>query len=132
MKNHIALSAALFLLVAFGLFGGIRLSYINILGTNSCPHLGPIALCYIVAIGYLSMFLGLCISKFKLRKVLFWAGWTFVFLIALIGTGLELAVTTVCPKGFFSIPLCYLSLALCIATGLLFKGNNARSCLSKG
>ena len=132
MKTHTVLSIVLFILVLFGLLGGLRISYINFIGTNSCPHLGPIALCYVVTLGYLSMLLGLCISKLWFSQVVFWAGWTFVFLIALVGTGFELTITKVCPQGFRSIPLCFLSLALSIIIGLLFKGNSTKSDYSKG
>ena len=132
MKTHTVLSIVLFIFVMFGLLGGLRISYINFVGANSCPHFGPIALCYVVTLGYLSMFFGLCISKLWFSPVLFWTGWTFVFLIALVGTGFELVITNVCPQGFRNIPLCFLSLALSTITGLLFKVNSTKSDYSKG
>lgn len=131
MKNHIILSTLLFILMMVGFFGGIRLSYINFLGISSCPHLGSVALCYIVTLGYFTMFVGLLIPTFNLRKSLFWAGWSIVFLIALVGTGFELAVGTVCPQGFRNIPLCYLSLALCTIIGILYKGRSTGTAHSK-
>lgn len=41
-------------------------------------------------------------------------------------------MTAAWPGGFLNIPLCYLSLALCKATGLLFKCNSAGSWHEKG
>jgi L-asparagine transporter-like permease len=42
------------------------------------------------------------------------AAWVVTFLIALLGSGLELSQGGVCPTTSFLLPLCYVSLAMCL------------------
>jgi hypothetical protein len=51
----------------------------------------------------------------KFEKYLFYPAWTLVFIIAVAGTGFEVAVGNACPKSSSGVPMCYFSLALCVA-----------------
>ena len=114
-------SSALWFLVAIGLFGVLRVSYLEITGAESCPNFEGIPICYLVSIGYGLMFLALLISKIEDWKALFLGGWNITFVIALLGTSIEIINGHTCPRGFGEIPLCYLSLAFCLLIFGLFK-----------
>ena len=85
-------------------------------GQQSCPALGPLPACYVVAVCYTAMAVAAIVRPRKL-KTLFLTGWAPVFLLALIGSALEIAGNQTCPKAAAGIPLCFYSLAL--ATFLL-------------
>ncbi|GBF30011.1 hypothetical protein MnTg03_01588 [bacterium MnTg03] len=46
---------------------------------------------------------------------MFLAAWGITVLIALLGSGFELSQGGVCPTTSFLLPLCYVSLAMCLA-----------------
>ena len=91
------------------------MSYTTITGTAPCPDLVDIPICYLVGIGYTSMLAAQFASPGKLKNRLFYPAWALVFLIAVLGTGSEIAVGNVCPRSSSGGPLCYFSLALCVA-----------------
>ena len=117
--HHIS-RAILWLLIIAGLWGALRVSYTTLTGTAPCPDLAGLPICYLVAIGYLAMLAAQVLSPGKLKSRLFYPGWALVFLIAVLGTGSELAIGDVCPRSGSGMPLCYFSLALCLAIMLFY------------
>ena len=91
------------------------MSYTTITGTAPCPDLADIPICYLVGIGYTSMLAAQFASPGKLKNRLFYPAWALVFLIAVLGTGSEIAVGNVCPRSSGGVPLCYVSIVLCVA-----------------
>ena len=105
---------ALLLLIGIGFWGGLSVSYANLTGEQACPHLAGLAICYVVAIAYGSMLTSLFLRQPALHYAMFLAAWVVTFLIALLGSGLELSQGGVCPTTSFLLPLCYVSLAMCL------------------
>ncbi len=116
----------LWLLIGFGFLGGLNVSYANFTGEHLCPHIAGLVICYVVTIAYGLMFVSLFIQKAVLRSSLFLPAWSITFLIALFGTSLELTKGDVCPKTANLIPLCFVSLVLCLITISLFMLGQAR------
>ncbi len=113
--------AALWLLLAIGLYGALSVSYTTITGTAPCPDLKGLPICFVVAAGYLAMIVsqtGLC--KRNSNKM-FLAGWLVVFLIAVLGTLLEIIKGDSCPTSDSGFPLCYLSLAVSVLVFVLYR-----------
>jgi hypothetical protein len=114
MRTKLAMTVLL-PLIGIGFWGGLSVSYANLTGAQACPHLAGIAICYVVAIAYGSMLASLLLRRSVLHYTMFSAAWGITFLIALFGSGLELSQGSVCPVTSFQLPLCYISLALCLA-----------------
>ena len=116
-----ALYLSLMILVIFGLWGALKVSFDTLTARAPCPDVGGVPICYLVTVGYLSIFLSLFVSTSKRASNLFYLGWGLVLIIALIGVITEIALGGICPVNEQSIPLCYLSLALCLLiAGLYF------------
>ncbi|NQU64457.1 MAG: hypothetical protein HQ517_09275 [SAR324 cluster bacterium] len=106
--------ATLSILLALGLFSALRLSYITFTGGTACPNVEGIYICYIVLISYTAM----VPAQFGTRRwtrPLFFMGWAVTFMIASAGTILEFINGETCPKSSGGLPMCYVSLGLCIA-----------------
>lgn len=123
MLNKIE-TTVLWVLIGFGFLAGINVSYVNFNGQQACPNMAGIAICYIVTIAYGLMFVSLFVQKEMLRSILFFSAWCIALLIALSGTGLELIKGGICPKTEGMLPLCYVSLAMCLVIVILFIRNN--------
>lgn len=82
--------------------------------------LGPVPACMIVFFGYLSILTASVFIKNSKSKHLFYLGWIPVFLLALIGVGLELTQGHICPPGAGGIPQCFYSFAMASITWALF------------
>ena len=106
--------AVLVLLIGSGFWGSLSVSYVNFTGEQACPDLAGLAICYVVAIAYGSMLASLFL-RHRLHYTIFPGAWGITFLIALLGSGRELAQGDVCPVSALQLPLCYVSLALCLA-----------------
>jgi hypothetical protein len=119
MRYKIA-TTLLCLLIGFGFLGGLNVSYANFTGDHLCPHIAGLVICYVVTIAYGLMFVSLFIQKAVLRVSLFLPAWGITFLIALTGTSLELTKGDVCPKTTGLIPLCFVSLAMCLLIIVLY------------
>ena len=110
----------LWLLILAGLWSGIRVSYTTLTGSAPCPDAAGVPICYAVTLGYLGM-LGAQLPMPAQRSLwLFSPAWALVALIALVGTGAELIAGDVCPKNSSGTPLCFFSLAFCVAIVVLF------------
>jgi hypothetical protein len=114
MRSKLAMTVLLPLL-GIGFWGALSVSYTNLTGAQNCPHLAGIAICYVVAIAYGSMLVSLLLKRSAHHYTIFSVAWGITFLIALSGSGLELSQGGVCPITSFQLPLCYVSLALCLA-----------------
>lgn len=97
-----------------GLVGVIPVSYSQAVGSSMCPHLGPLPICHVVTLAYLTMFISVLNIKFW-RPPVFLMAWMPVFGLALAGTSLELVGYDVCPKTAGGWPKCYFSLLLACA-----------------
>lgn len=113
---HICVRIVIGLVCLVGLIGVLPVSYAELRGALSCPHLGPVPACHLVSIAYLAVGMTV-ISRLTWRPAVFITGWLVIFVLAAIGTGLELTGAGTCPKTQSGIPKCYFSLGL---AGLLF------------
>lgn len=114
---------ALYLLVAFGVWSGGRMSYLHFQSGESCPILKVVPACYIAFAGYLLMAISLLVVVAKPGchlTAMFWTGLFVAGGLALIGTVFELVKGDVCPKAFGWLPMCYVSLAFSILIGVLY------------
>ena len=112
---HNASRIILWLLIIVGLWGALRVSYSTVTGTAPCPDVVDIPICYLVGIGYVSMLAAQFAPPGKMEKSLFYPAWALVFIFAVTGTGFEVAIGNACPRSGSGVPLCYFSLALCLA-----------------
>lgn len=109
----------IFTLAAIGLSGVAPIAYQQLSGVSACPALGPAPACYVVLVGYGFI----AVSAFfrsRVQAILFLAGWGPLFLLALVGSSLELVVGEVCPGSSAGIPACFLSLALAAALAVIY------------
>ena len=112
---------ALLSILGIGFWGGLSVSYANFTAQQACPHLAGLTICYIVTIAYGLMLITLFMKRSRLHTILFFAAWIVTFLIALSGSALEIIHGAVCPTTSFMLPLCYLSLAMCLAIAALYS-----------
>ena len=114
-------TVALLAILGIGLWGGLSVSYANFNAQQACPHLAGLAICYIVTIAYGLMLITLFMKRSRLHSILFSTAWGITFLIALSGSILEISRGAVCPTTSFMLPLCYVSLAMCLAIATLYS-----------
>ncbi len=107
-------------LLAFGLYGALKVSYSTWTGDSPCPTVAGVYICYVVLTGYLMMVVTQFLTSFK--AVIFYLGWIIVFGIALLGTSLEISQGNTCPKSSSGLPLCYVSLLFSAVIGISFWG----------
>jgi di/tricarboxylate transporter len=122
-RRSMMIRLVLFGLVAFGVWNGGRLSYLHYHSGEACPILKVVPACYIAFSGYLMMAISLMATSVKIKldvTALFWVGLLVAGGLALIGTGFELVKGDVCPKAFGWLPMCYVSLAFSVLTGVLY------------
>jgi len=115
---------ALLLLALFGAIAGINLSISHLNTGETCPVLGPLPACYLVAIGYSLVALSAVSARAKWSRNLFFLGWTPVAVLAGFGVILELAGRDTCPTGAGNIPQCFYSFLMamiCLVLFLLFQ-----------
>jgi hypothetical protein len=112
--------AALWLVLAFGLLSGLRLSYLTLTSGPACPNVGPVYICHIISLSYFTMCLAQ-FGNFQWNKTLFYTGWVVTFVIAALATVLELINGDTCPRTADGLPMCYISLALCLAIIVLYR-----------
>ena len=108
--------AILFALTIVGFVYGFKLSYHTWTKISPCPSLGIVPACYLVTIGYFLMSLSLVSSK-----VNFYIGWVLVFVLALVGSTLEVFVHNICPSLGNGFPMCYISLSISILLLLFYR-----------
>lgn len=117
----VAFRGFLVVLIVIGLWSSLRLSFLTVTGKAPCPGVLGVPICYLAAIGYLSMLASQIPPLVNLKSRLFYPAWALVFFIAVSGTGTELIVGDVCPRTEAGFPMCYISLAFCMAILLLYQ-----------
>jgi len=138
VHNSKVVDIVLYVLLAIGFFGALKVSYENFTG-SPCPHLGVIPICYVVAIAYGLMLVSVIIKHYATMHYSFCIGWGTAFVVALVGSVAEyMAGGGVCPTSggdirsaasSASVPLCYASLALLLVILVLFLfGPYKRAC----
>ena len=123
---------ALIAMILLGLWGAGRLSLEQYRTGEACPILGNfIPACYIAFGGFILIAIGAALSFIPvgadsvssvstLGRYVFWGGVTVAGGLAAMASVMELIKGDVCPVGFGSIPLCYLSLAFCIMIAIAY------------
>ena len=121
MGMTFAVRPLLLVLIAVGLYGAANVSFDTLTGIAPCPRVVGIPACFVVLAGYSCMLLALVLKLTARLKRLFLIGWLPVFLLALIGSILELMNGNTCPKSESGIALCYLSLMFSVAVIALYS-----------
>jgi len=106
-------------LAAFATWSAASISWVHFNAEASCPVLGWIAACYLILISYIAIL----VSAFWQNRTLFFAGWSVIFTLALLGSISELtSMEAVCPRtsGIWAIPQCYLSFGIALLLLPLF------------
>lgn len=103
--------AAIFMLAMVGVAGAAPIAYQQLVGVKSCPALGLLPACYVVLVGYGLIALSPALSE-RRRPWVFLCGWAPLFLLALMGSTLELLVQPTCPRSSVGVPACFLSMFL--------------------
>ena len=136
MQNNKLIDIALWILLAVGFIGGLKISYENFTG-SPCPYLGFIPICYVVTAAYGLMIVAVMIKSYAIKHYAFCVGWGIAFVVALTGSVAEFTGGGgVCPTSGGglrgeggSVPLCYASLAICLIILVLFLiGPYKRAC----
>jgi hypothetical protein len=110
MGMTFAVRLLLLVLIAVGLYGAAKVSFNTLTGISPCPKVFDIPACFVVLTGYSLMLIALVLQPVGRFKGIFLIGWLPVFLLALIGSILQLMNGNTCPKSESGLPLCYLSL----------------------
>ena len=123
---------ALVAMILLGLWGAGKLSFEQYQTGEACPILGNfIPACYIAFGGYILIAIGAALSFAPTGtdsvsafatwgRYLFWGGTAVAGGLAAIATAMELVKGDVCPVGFGSIPMCYISLAFSIVIAVMY------------
>lgn len=114
-------------LSAFGVFEALRISHLHFNTAESCPTLAALPACYVVLVCYSAMaaaWIGRLTSKIpplgRYKTLLFWAGFTPAFLLALVGTTGEIFGFVDCPETPGGLPKCFISLAFVLILAALW------------
>jgi len=94
--------------------GAAQLSYTDWKESNICPKQLGIPACYIVFTFFLAAAIS-HITKAPLGNILFFVFIAFPTFLALKGSITELSGTVICPRTASGIPMCYISLGLCLS-----------------
>lgn len=105
------------LLLAFATYQAADLSLKQWNNPGACPSIGPVPACYVVLVGFLTGLIG---HLAGIRMVFFVGLGVPTALAAFASVG-ELFGFIVCPRTDGGIPMCYLSLSLCIVTWILWS-----------
>jgi ABC-type uncharacterized transport system permease subunit len=139
MNTNRIIFISLLLLVLYGFFGALIISYQNF-QSNACPHLFSIPVCYVVLAAYSSMLISLLVPHKGCKHHFFSIGWGVAFIIALLASIAEFfSAGAVCPTAQAGmrggsnlnvvIPTCYISLGLLVVILVLFiKGPYKKLC----
>lgn len=130
MNTNRVIFVSLLLLVLYGFFGALIISYQNF-QAKACPHLFSIPVCYVVLAAYSLMLMSLVVPHKGCKHHFFSIGWGVAFIIALLASIAEFFLMGgVCPTAQAGmrggsnlsvvIPTCYISLALLVAIFVLF------------
>ena len=114
MKNIYFVLVAL--LLAFATYQAADLSLDQWNNPGACPSIGPVPACYVVLVGFLTGLIG---HLGGIRKT-FLVGLGVPTALAAFASVGEFFGFIACPRTERGIPMCYLSLTLCIVTWVLW------------
>lgn len=100
-------------IVIFAILGAGSLSFDDWTHQNTCPTLIGIPACYIVFSFFLMAGISHFVNTVKSNK-LFFLLMAVPGLLALVGTVTELTGTGICPRNDSGIPMCFISLGICV------------------
>lgn len=103
------------LAIAIGLYGVVKISYTTLSGGEQCPSLMHVPACYIITLAYAVMLLAFFARNKSWSQWLFSTGLLIAFGFAAVGSATELTNGDACPTTASGLPLCYVSLALCLS-----------------
>jgi len=116
----VATRYGLMALAILGSLAGWQLTYTHLNIGETCPMLGPMPACIIVALGYFLVTVSAIFAGSKWSKRLFFIGWLPVAFLAASGVALELLGQDICPAGALGIPQCFYSLLMALICLALF------------
>jgi len=101
-------------ILAFAVWGAANLSHTDWVQKDVCPKVLGIPACYIVVSVFLIASV-MHLANVKVANYLYFAVLMIPLYLALKGTITELSGTVICPRTSGGIPMCYLSLGLCVS-----------------
>ncbi len=114
--NKRLLKLGLNFLLGLATFQSGMLSVDQLQNPGACPSIGPVPACYLVFGSFLAALIG---SLMRYHRA-FYIGLGFPTLLALYASIGELVGFVECPKTDSGIPMCYISLSLCVACWILW------------
>ena len=127
-KHHPFMFFFLTLLLAVAVIAALQLSMKEWRVPGSCPPLGPVPACYLVFLGFACALTGHLAGRYRWGRILFWLGLGFPTLLALFASVGEARGFLECPKTSGGIPMCYLSLGICVISWIVWTlGGRPRS-----
>jgi len=123
----------LIVLALVGSFAGWQLFISHLNTGDTCPMLGPVPACIVVALGYLAVGISAIFGASGWSRNLFSIGWLPAALLAMSGVVLEFMGQDICPTGALGIPQCFYSLLMaliCLALFLLYRKLARRDIMS--
>ena len=97
----------------FAVYGSFNLSRYDYKKKDICPKIAGIPACYIVFVFFTAATICHFINT-ALSNQLYFAFVGVPALIALIGSVIELRGKVICPRTKSGVPMCYISLGLCV------------------
>lgn len=116
-----AIYIAIIVISFFAINGAVNLSIKDYQQTNICPKLLGIPACYVVLVCFLFILVP-HIKRVYRRNLWYFGVLAIPLLLALSGTLSELSGKVVCPRTAGGIPMCYISLGICLSLLLLKLG----------
>ncbi len=101
-------------LLLLAIYGAGSLSLHDFQVKNVCPKILSIPACYIVLGGFTIAMIG-HLFPFSQNNNVFFAGVGMVTLIATVGSIAQITGLGECPKTSSGIPMCFLSLGICVS-----------------
>jgi len=111
--------AVLFTFAVIGVAGAAPIAWQQFTGVKACPAIVTVPACNVVLLGYVLMAISAFLMS-RARTITFFTAWAPLFLLALIGSGLELVSQDTCPRTSGGVPMCFLSLGLLTLLVLIF------------
>ena len=107
-------------LLAAAVFAALQLSLKEWKTAGSCPSIGPVPACYLVLVGFACALAGHLTGRRCWGRVFFLIGLGFPTLLAIFASIGEARGFLECPKTASGIPMCYLSLGLCVVSWIVW------------
>lgn len=109
-------------MLGLGFWSSSNLVITEITSGDGCPYLGPVPACLVAFVSYFAMSVatGLRLLKPKVKWAwkLFLGGVAGAGILAIIGSLMEVFIGNICPVGPGGVPMCFVSLGMCIAIAI--------------